>query len=88
MDFKEFCNGNGKLILFCEESIDGRFTVGIDSDSDFDISIDMSGHDGHGDTRGEAINDFKKNISKLAGEVNRVQCRLTSCIYDIKDYGV
>lgn len=74
-----------KLILFCEESIDGDFRCGISSNSDLNIDIDMRGH---GRTKEESIKDFKKNIFEFAEEVNRIQGRLMSCIYEIGDYGV
>lgn len=62
----------------------GEFEVGIAYNSDLGISVDLSGHQGHGKTKEEAIEDFKKNIFELSEEVECVKNRLLANIYIVQ----
>ena len=62
----------------------GEFRVGIACNSDLGISVDLFGHQGHGKTKEEAIDDFKKNIFELHEEVERVKNRLLANIYEVQ----
>ena len=66
----------------------GEFVVDISCDSDLGISVDLFGYQGHGNTREEAIEEFKKNIFELSEEVERVKNRLFANIYKVQEEGI
>ena len=65
-----------------------EFVADIACNSDLGISVDLFGHQGHGKTKDEAIDDFKKNIFELSEEVERVKNRLFANIYIVQEKGV
>ena len=66
----------------------GELAADIACNSDLGISVDLFGHQGHGKTKEEAIEDFKKNIFELSEEVERVKNRLLANIYKVQEKGV
>ncbi|SEP83115.1 hypothetical protein SAMN04487977_101553 [Treponema bryantii] len=76
-----------ELKIEVTEEKDG-WRAGFHCASDIAISIDMFGHEGHGKTKEDAIEDFKKNILELYEEVDRVKGRLFANIYKVIENGV
>ncbi len=66
----------------------GEFVADIACNSDLGISVDLFGHQGHGKTKEEAIDDFKKSIYELSEQVERVKNRLIANIYTVVEQGV